>query len=113
MSGQPFTALNGGPHYQFSEAISFAVDCADQQEVDTYRDALSDGGPVESQRCGWLKDRFGLSWQIVPENLPDLLAGPGSERVMATFMKMTKINIASLEAASESGQNESTTRPES
>jgi predicted 3-demethylubiquinone-9 3-methyltransferase (glyoxalase superfamily) len=100
LDGQPFMALNGGPQYTFSEAISFVVDCKDQDEVDAYWSALSDGG--EEGPCGWLKDRFGVSWQIVPEALPRLLADPDRERaqrVMAAMLQMGKIQIDELERA--------------
>jgi predicted 3-demethylubiquinone-9 3-methyltransferase (glyoxalase superfamily) len=100
LDGQPFMALNGGPQFTFSEAVSFTVDCADQAEVDRYWDTLSEGG--EQGPCGWLKDRFGLSWQIVPTRLTELLAGPDAERaqrVMRAMMAMGKIEIAGIEAA--------------
>ena len=100
LDGQPFMALNGGPQYTFSEAVSFTVDCADQAEVDRYWEALSEGG--EQGPCGWLKDRYGLSWQIVPTRLIELLADPDAERsqrVMRAMMGMRKIEIAGLEAA--------------
>jgi predicted 3-demethylubiquinone-9 3-methyltransferase (glyoxalase superfamily) len=100
LDGQPFTALNGGPDFTFSEAVSFQVDCADQAEVDRYWETLSEGG--EQGPCGWLKDRFGLSWQIVPTRLTELLADPDrerSQRVMKAMLGMRKIVIAELEAA--------------
>ena len=101
LDGQPFTALNGGPaHYQFSEAISFQVSCDTQEEVDEYWSRLSEGG--EEGPCGWLKDRFGLSWQIVPKALPRLLTDSDPEtaqRVMAAMLQMKKIDIAELEQA--------------
>jgi len=100
LDGQPFLALNGGPQYTFSEAISFVVACADQEEVDRYWETLSEGG--EEGPCGWLKDRFGLSWQIVPEALPRLLADPDrerSQRVMAAMLQMKKLQIDELEQA--------------
>jgi predicted 3-demethylubiquinone-9 3-methyltransferase (glyoxalase superfamily) len=100
LDGQPFMALNGGPQYTFSEAVSFTVDCADQAEVDRYWETLSEGG--EQGPCGWLKDRYGLSWQIVPTRLTELLADPDAERsqrVMRAMMGMRKIEIAGLEAA--------------
>ncbi len=101
LDGLPVTALNGGPHFKLSEAFSMSVDCADQAEVDRYWNALIEGGGEPSQ-CGWLKDRFGLSWQIVPRALPHLLAGPDrakAQRVMAAMMKMSKLEVAELEAA--------------
>jgi predicted 3-demethylubiquinone-9 3-methyltransferase (glyoxalase superfamily) len=100
LNGQKFVALNGGPHFTFNEAISFQVMCADQDEVDKYWSVLSDGG--EEGPCGWLKDRFGLSWQIVPVRLPELLGDPDSERaqrVMAAMLEMKKIEIGELEHA--------------
>ena len=100
LDGRPFVALNGGPEFSFSEAVSFQVDCADQAEVDHYWERLTEGG--EEGPCGWLKDRFGLSWQIVPRVLPELLAQPDAEkaqRVMAAMLQMRKIEIADLERA--------------
>ena len=100
LDGQRFNALNGGPVFRFTEAISFVVDCKDQAEVDHYWDRLSDGG--ETSQCAWLKDRYGVSWQIVPEALIRLLKDPDpvkSQRVMAAMMTMTKIDVAKLEAA--------------
>lgn len=100
LDGLEFLALNGGPNYTFSEAVSFMVSCADQDEVDRYWDALSEGG--EEGPCGWLKDRFGLSWQIVPEALPRLLGDPDpakAQRVMQAMMGMKKIVIEELEQA--------------
>ena len=102
LDGQRLAALNGGPDFSFTEAVSFQVACADQDEVDHYWNALSDGG--EEGPCGWLKDRFGLSWQIVPNALPRLLGDPDPERaqrVMAAMLKMKKIEIAELERAAE------------
>jgi predicted 3-demethylubiquinone-9 3-methyltransferase (glyoxalase superfamily) len=100
LDGQPFLALNGGPQYTFSEAVSFVVTCADQEEVDRYWETLSEGG--EEGPCGWLKDRFGVSWQVVPEALPRLLADRDrerSQRVMAAMLQMKKIQIDELEQA--------------
>jgi predicted 3-demethylubiquinone-9 3-methyltransferase (glyoxalase superfamily) len=100
LDGQQFVALNGGPQFRFSEAVSFQVDCQTQEEVDRYWNALSDGG--EEGPCGWLKDRFGLSWQIVPSALPRLLNNPDAEkaqRVMAAMLQMKKIEIDELERA--------------
>ncbi|WP_308115883.1 VOC family protein [Rhodococcoides corynebacterioides] len=99
--GQRFTGLNGGPHFQFTEAISLAVSCADQEEVDRYWDALTADGGAESQ-CAWCKDRFGLSWQIVPTRLMELMSDPDPEksgRVMQAMLQMRKIVVADLEAA--------------
>jgi predicted 3-demethylubiquinone-9 3-methyltransferase (glyoxalase superfamily) len=100
LDGQEFVALIGGPDFTFSEAISFQVSCTDQEEVDTYWSKLSEGG--KEGPCGWLKDKFGLSWQIVPTVLPELLSDPDhkkAQRVMAAMMKMKKIEIADLERA--------------
>ncbi len=100
LDGQPFLALNGGPEFTFSEAISYQVSCETQEEVDRYWSTLSEGG--EEGPCGWLKDRFGLSWQIVPTALPRLLKDPDHEkaqRVMAAMMQMRKIEIDELERA--------------
>jgi predicted 3-demethylubiquinone-9 3-methyltransferase (glyoxalase superfamily) len=100
LDGVRFLALNGGPQYAFSEAISFVVDCATQADVDHYWGTLAEGG--EEGPCGWLKDRFGVSWQIVPTRLPELLADPDperSQRVMAAMLAMRKLDIAALEAA--------------
>jgi predicted 3-demethylubiquinone-9 3-methyltransferase (glyoxalase superfamily) len=103
LAGQQYQALNGGPHDKFNDAISLSVSCEDQAEVDRLWSALtSDGGkPVQ---CGWLKDKYGLSWQIVPKRLPELLGNPDrekSKRVMQAMLKMKKIDIAGLEAAAE------------
>jgi predicted 3-demethylubiquinone-9 3-methyltransferase (glyoxalase superfamily) len=100
LDGQPFTALNGGPEFRFSEAVSFQIECADQAEVDHYWEALSEGG--EQGPCGWLKDRFGLSWQVVPLRLLELLRDPDAawaQRVMKAMLGMGKIEIAELEEA--------------
>jgi predicted 3-demethylubiquinone-9 3-methyltransferase (glyoxalase superfamily) len=102
LDGMKFLALNGGPQFKFSEAISFQVSCQNQEEVDHYWSKLSEGG--EQGPCGWLKDRFGLSWQIVPTALPKLLGDPDKEkaqRVMAAMLEMHKIQIDELERAAE------------
>jgi predicted 3-demethylubiquinone-9 3-methyltransferase (glyoxalase superfamily) len=99
--GQSFMGLNGGPDFQFNEAISFVIDCADQAEVDRYWDALVEGGG-EHGPCGWLKDRFGVSWQVVPRRLQELTEGSdpaGAQRAMEAMLQMGKIDIAELEAA--------------
>jgi len=101
LSGQQFTGINGGPEFGFSEAISFAIDCADQAEVDRYWDALTAGGGQPGP-CGWLKDRFGVSWQVVPRRLGELLGGDdpaASERAMQAMLQMSKLDVPSLEAA--------------
>ena len=100
LNGQPFLALNGGPQFTFSEAVSFQIFCESQEEVDRYWETFGEGG--EHGPCGWLKDRFGLSWQIVPTRLIELLTGEDAERsqrVMACMMKMGTLDIAELEAA--------------
>jgi predicted 3-demethylubiquinone-9 3-methyltransferase (glyoxalase superfamily) len=100
LDGQEFVALNGGPQFTFNEAISFQVSCRDQEEVDAYWKGLSEGG--EEGPCGWLKDKFGVSWQIVPTALPRLLSDPDrekSQRVMEAMLKMKKIEIDALEQA--------------
>lgn len=102
LDGQPYVALNGGPEFHFSEAISFQIDCASQEEVDHYWDALSEGG--EQGPCGWLKDRFGLSWQVVPRRLSELLADPDAgraQRAMQAMLRMKKIDVAELERAAD------------
>jgi predicted 3-demethylubiquinone-9 3-methyltransferase (glyoxalase superfamily) len=102
LDGEGFTALNGGPQYTFTEAVSFQVSCETQEEVDRYWSTLSEGG--EEGPCGWLKDRYGLSWQIVPTALPRLLGDPDREkaqRAMAAMLKMRKLDIAELERAAE------------
>ena len=102
LDGQPFTALNGGPVFTFNEAISLQVNCENQKEVDFYWDALSKGGDPKAQQCGWLKDQYGVSWQIVPTVLPELLKDHTSDtaqRAMEAMLRMRKINIAELERA--------------
>jgi len=102
LDGQEFTALNGGPVFRFNEAVSFQVSCDDQDELDYYWDRLAAGGDEASQRCGWLKDRYGLSWQIVPAVLADMMTdadGRKSERVMTALLKMKKLDIAALRQA--------------
>jgi predicted 3-demethylubiquinone-9 3-methyltransferase (glyoxalase superfamily) len=102
LAGQRFMARNGGKPFDFTHAISFKIDCADQAEVDRYWDALSAGGSVE--QCGWLKDRYGVSWQIVPTALPQYLGGPdraGAQRAMQAMMQMVKLDIAGLKKAYE------------
>ena len=100
LNGQPFIALNGGPKFTFTEAVSFVINCQNQEEVDHFWDALSEGGRTD--RCGWLKDRYGLSWQVVPTILPKLLQNTDpakSQRVMKAMLQMTKIDIKTLEQA--------------
>lgn len=100
LAGQTFVALNGGPHHKFNEAISFQVSCVTQEEIDRFWSRLCDGG--EESRCGWLKDRYGVSWQVVPSVLPELLTDADrtkTERVMAALMKMKKFDVATLQRA--------------
>ncbi len=102
LDGQPFNALNGGPDFKFNEAVSFVIPCKDQKEIDSYWDKLSQGGDPKAQQCGWLKDRYGLSWQVVPAVLEDMVADPNTERsdrVMEALLKMKKIDLAELERA--------------
>ncbi|MBA2683797.1 MAG: VOC family protein [Gemmatimonadaceae bacterium] len=102
LDGSTFTALNGGPVFKFTEAVSFQVSCANQQEIDYYWDSLSAGGDTKAQQCGWLKDKFGLSWQVVPNNMGELLKADdraANERVMTAFMKMKKIDVEALHRA--------------
>jgi predicted 3-demethylubiquinone-9 3-methyltransferase (glyoxalase superfamily) len=101
LDGQAFTALNGGPHFKFNEAISFVIDCRGQAEVDYYWDRLLEGGGTPSQ-CAWLKDRFGVSWQVVPAELHELMSDPDpvkAGRVMQAMLQMSKIEVAVLQAA--------------
>jgi len=102
LEGQQFTALNGGPQFKFSEAFSFVVNCETQKEIDEYWNKLTSGGGRESE-CGWLKDKFGLSWQIVPAALGKLMSGDPKKanRVMQAVLQMKKLDIATLEEAAE------------
>ena len=102
LDGQKFTALNGGPLFQFNEAMSLMIWCETQQEVDHYWDKLGAGGDPSAQQCGWLKDKFGVSWQVVPTIMLELLSDPDharSERAMAAMMQMKKLDIAALKKA--------------
>lgn len=102
LDGQTFTALNGGPVFKFNEAISLQVDCATQEEVDHYWAKLAQGGDASAQQCGWLKDKYGVSWQIVPSVLTEMISDPDPEkagRVMTALMQMKKLDIAKLEQA--------------
>ena len=105
---QEFTALNGGPHFKFNEAISFIVNCNSQEEVDYYWEKLSEGGDEKAQMCGWLKDKFGLSWQIVPTVLAEMLTDPDpkkSQPVMKVMLQMKKIDIETLKRAFTGNSN--------
>jgi predicted 3-demethylubiquinone-9 3-methyltransferase (glyoxalase superfamily) len=102
MSNSGTRLLNGGPHFKFNEAISLVVHCGSQEEVDYYWDRLSQGGDPQAQQCGWLKDRFGLSWQVVPDRVTELLTDRDPEkgrRAMAAVLKMKKIDLAEVERA--------------
>ena len=102
LNGQVFTALNGGPIFKFNEAISFQVNCESQEEVDYYWGKLSEGGDEKAQQCGWLKDKYGVSWQIVPTVLVEMLLDKDaekSERVMKALLQMRKLDIKALEQA--------------
>jgi predicted 3-demethylubiquinone-9 3-methyltransferase (glyoxalase superfamily) len=103
VAGTPFIGLNGGPEFKFNEAVSFSIDCADQAEVDRSWDALVQGGGSHSV-CGWLKDRFGVSWQVIPRQLNEMLESPDREaaaRAMEAMLKMEKIDVAKLREAYE------------
>jgi predicted 3-demethylubiquinone-9 3-methyltransferase (glyoxalase superfamily) len=102
LHGQAYTALNGGPHFKFNEAISLQIECEDQEEVDYYWEKLSEGGEPNAQQCGWLKDKFGLSWQVVPKMLNMLMTDPDPgkmRRAFAAMLQMKKLNVAELENA--------------
>ena len=102
LDGQAFTAINGGPQFTFDEAISFAINCKDQKEIDYYWDKLVEGG--EESQCGWLRDKFGLSWQVVPENWAAMMTDPDPARVTRAteaMFGMKKLDIAALEAAAD------------
>ena len=100
--GQTYSALNGGPHFKFNEAISLQIECESQAELDYYWERLGEGGDPEAQQCGWIKDKFGLSWQVVPRMMDDLMNDPDPakvERAFAAMLKMKKLDIAALERA--------------
>lgn len=102
LDGQPFTAINGGPHFRFTEAISLLITCADQEEIDYYWDRLTIGG--EESQCGWLKDKYGLSWQVVPEGMNEVLNDPDptrGQRAMEAVLGMKKLDVAAIFAAAE------------
>ena len=104
LDGQEYTAINGGPQFTFTEAISLLVNCADQAEIDYYWDKLSEGG--EEGQCGWLKDKFGLSWQVCPEAMTAMLTDPDKgrlNRAMEVMMGMKKIDLAAMQAAADAG----------
>jgi predicted 3-demethylubiquinone-9 3-methyltransferase (glyoxalase superfamily) len=104
LEGQKFIALNGGPEFKFNEAVSLVIECKDQKEIDYYWEKLTQGGDPKSQVCGWLKDKFGVSWQVTPTKLPEMLRDKDQERadrVMKAMMKMKKIDLQQLEDAYE------------
>ena len=104
LNGQPFTALNGGPHFKFNEAVSFQVMCETQEDVDHYWNRLGQGGDPSAQQCGWLKDKYGLSWQVVPTGMGEMLNDPDREkanRAMEAMMQMKKLDVAELRRAFE------------
>lgn len=106
LMGRPYMGLNGGPNFHFTEAVSFSISCEDQAEVDRYWEALTTNGGEPGQ-CGWCKDRFGLSWQVVPKALPRLLGDPDRERgkrAMQAMMHMTKLDVAEIEKAAAGGE---------
>jgi predicted 3-demethylubiquinone-9 3-methyltransferase (glyoxalase superfamily) len=102
LNGQPFTALNGGPLFKFNEALSLQVMCESQEELDAYWERLGAGGDPRAQQCGWLKDRYGVSWQVLPRSLIHMMGVPGSpasERLMTALLHMRKLDIAALQRA--------------
>lgn len=102
LDGQPFTAINGGPMFPFTEAVSLGISCVDQAEVDHYWDALTEGG--EESQCGWLKDRYGVSWQVIPRGMAEVFADPDPERArraMQAMLGMRKLDVAALRAAAD------------
>lgn len=102
LDGQQFTALNGGPQFKFSEAVSLMVHCDTQDEIDRYWDLLSEGGDPKAQQCGWLKDKFGVSWQIVPTALGLMMRdseGGRAERVFGAMLRMKRLDVAALKSA--------------
>ena len=102
LNGQRFQALNGGPIFKFNEAVSFVIDCEDQAEVDYYWEKLGEGGDPAAQQCGWIKDKYGLSWQVVPRQLGELMSDPDrakADRTMAAIFKMKKLDVAELQRA--------------
>jgi predicted 3-demethylubiquinone-9 3-methyltransferase (glyoxalase superfamily) len=104
LNGQPFTALNGGPHFKFNEAVSFQIMCESQDEVDHYWNKLSQGGDPKAQQCGWVKDKFGLSWQVIPTELIQMLSDRDKEkrsRAMEAMLQMKKLDVAELRRAYE------------
>ena len=104
IDGTPFTALNGGPDFKFNEAVSFEVHCETQEEIDFYWEKLGAGGDPKAQQCGWLKDKYGLSWQVVPNNIDEIFAdekSPGYQRALEAMLKMKKLDLEELKRAYE------------
>ena len=102
LDGQRFTALNGGPLFKFNEAVSIEIHCDSQKEVDYYWEKLTAGGDPKAQQCGWLKDKYGVSWQVVPDGMNELLSNPSSpksQRAFAAMMNMKKLDLAALKKA--------------
>lgn len=102
LDGCPFTALNGGPVFTFNEAISLQVNCATQEEIDHYWEKLGEGGDPRAQQCGWLKDRYGVSWQVVPDDMDEMFrdeTSAGAQRAMEAMLRMKKLDIAALRRA--------------
>ncbi len=113
LDGQAFTALNGGPDFKFNEAISLQVYCDTQKEIDEYWEKLSKGGDPKAQQCGWLKDKYGLSWQVVPASLDEMVKdheSPQAQRVMTALLQMKKLDIAELERAAAGAPAPAATR---
>jgi len=104
LDGHKFLALNGGPHFKFNEAVSLEIECDTQEEIDYFWEKLSQGGDPRAQVCGWLKDKYGLSWQVVPSGMEEVFAdhtSPKAKRTMTALLKMKKLNIAELRRAAE------------
>lgn len=102
LNGQSFTALNGGRFFKFNEAVSFQIECATQEEVDYYWEKLGEGGDPNAQQCGWVKDKYGLSWQVVPKGMAEMLSDPDTAKSQRTFqamLQMKKLDIAGLQRA--------------
>lgn len=101
LRGQRFVGINGGPVFKFTEAVSFSIDCEDQEEIDYFWNSLTADGGEESE-CGWLKDKYGLSWQVVPAKMGELMTGPNADKVSQALFQMKKIDLATLEEAAKS-----------
>ena len=102
LDGQAFTALNGGPHFRFTEAVSFQIECDTQEEIDAYWEKLGAGGDPAARQCGWLKDKFGLSWQVIPKGMEAIFedsSSPAAQRAMSAMLEMKKLDLGKLERA--------------